>query len=145
MKKIRHPVAAFLVFSAIITLCIGMYNGLVDNYGVVSGDTRLVDGEQLDIMQQLQGLNIIGGYDDLVDAVYTIIQPKGVIDILGGLASAATGVLKVAIGLITFPFEIFVIITGYYYIPPIVPILISMLIVVYMGFILISAYLRGDI
>lgn len=145
MKKVRHPVAALLLFSVMVTLCITIYSGLEDNYGVVKTDTRTVDGVELSIMDQLQNINIIGGFDVLIDAVYTIVQPKGIIDILGGLASAANGVLKVALGLITFPFEIMFIITAYYSIPPILPIAISLLIVIYLGFILISAYLGGEV
>jgi len=65
---------------------------------------------------------------------------------LGGLATSAIGVLQTLGGIVTFPFQIFGIITNFYptLIPPIIPTLFGLTITLAVAILLISAKLGFD-
>ena len=67
------------------------------------------------------------------------------VDLLGGLAGVGLGTLKSVLGLITIPYDIVHIISEFYGTDfPNLNGIVAM-IVVYTGFILLSAYLRKDV
>ena len=67
--------------------------------------------------------------------------------IVGGLAAAGIGALQTVFGLITAPIEIVNIIVAYYGggLPAKIVTNLVLLVIVYVGFLLLSAYLRHDV
>ncbi len=152
MKLLRHPVASLVLFAVAVTLLINIYVDIESSYGITKGDVRslnvtddyvLTEGN---IMEQFQSMNLIEGMNDIEQAIRDLRAGTGFGDILGGLAGAGIGVVKTVVGLITAPYAIVNIIVTYYagQIPGVLAGLITM-IVVYVFFILLSAYLRSDI
>lgn len=141
MKKLRHPVAAFIVFSVLATLLVNIYDGFAEGYGITRGD---VSGGG-DIMQRLAGLNLIQGINTISTGIQNLKSPANPLDIVGALAAAAIGALQTAGGIVIFPIEIFGILTDFYFIPPIVTVGTGAIIVVYVGFLILSAYQRWDV
>lgn len=144
MKLLRHPVAALVLFSVLLSLLITIYTGLVENYDVIPGD--LEEGKS--IIEQLSELNLVEGVAD-IGAGIAELSPGSAssIDILGGLASVGLGALKTVAGLGTAPYSITTIILGYYAgdIPGVIGGILVTIVFVYIGFILLSAYLRSDV
>lgn len=141
MRKLRHPVAAFILFSLLTTLLVNIYDGLADGYGIVREDVK--GGG--DIMQRLSDLNLIQGINEISTGIQNLKSPANPLDIVGALSAAAIGVLQTAGGIVVFPIEIFGILTDFYFIPPIVTTALGAMIVVYVGFIIVSAYQRWDV
>jgi hypothetical protein len=143
MKYLRHGVGALIIVAILSALCVSIYNGMEQVYEI---EKNYVDDDGFDIMEDLNNLNIISGINATMDGVYNIKNPTGnIIDTLGALASTGIGVAKITTGLMTFPFEIVTIVSKFYHIPPILGIGFIVLLIVYVGYILISAYLRGDL
>lgn len=136
----KHLVAGFVIFAIITSLFTSIYAGLQAEYGFTPQDTN-DDGEN--IMAELSNINIISGINDSVSAMYKINPPTGAkADILGALASAGLGVIKIVTGIISFPVEIIGVITGFYYVPPIVAVGISLIFMIYIAFMLLAEYRR---
>jgi hypothetical protein len=108
---------------------------------------QLKDGEN--IGERLQNLGLIEGIDDISKAIEdlknTKLSPLSTFDILGSLASVGAGILKVVGGIVTLPISILGIIVPFFQIPGIVTTIIGGLVVLYIGFIILSAYLRSDV
>lgn len=135
----RHVVASFVIFAVVVGLFTSVYSGFQTAYGFTPQDTQ--DGKN--IMQKLNDINIISGINDSVAGIYKIKPPTGSeFDILGALASAGLGMLKIITGIITFPVEIIGVITGFYYVPPIVGVGAGLIFIIYMAFMLLSEYRR---
>jgi len=146
VNLLRHPVAAFILMGVLISLMVTTYVGFEDYYGVEDSDTRLHEGEQLNIMERLKSLHLIAGVNSISIAIAEINAPNaGIIDIIGALASVGIGVLKSVFGIISLPFQIVSIIMDYYHIPAAVQVGIGSIFIVYIGFIILSAYLRSDV
>lgn len=136
----KHVVAGFVLFAVIVSLFSSVYNGFQDEYGFTPQGTN-AEGEN--IMQELADINIISGINDSVSAIYKINPPTGAkADIIGALASAGLGVLKIITGIISFPVEIIGVVTGFYYVPPIVAVGASLIFIVYIAFMLLADYRR---
>lgn len=139
---LRNMVTALVVFAILIGLNVAMYTGVQTGYGIVKGDTR----NGADIMDSFNNLNIIEGLNLTTTSIYKITAPTSTsLDILGAFAGAAVGLLRAISGLLTFPFEIFAIILQFYPIPTILVSGVVLLIVLYVGFMLLSAYLRDKV
>jgi len=135
-----HIVASFVVFSVIVGLFGVAYDGFQEEYGFVPQATN-AEGDN--VMQELADINIISGINDSLTAIYKINPPTGSqFDILGALASAGLGILKIVTGIISFPIEILGIITGFYYIPPLITAGISLIFIIYIAFKLLEDYRR---
>jgi len=144
MKTLRHPVAALVIFAVMISLILGAYDGLKQSYGFSEDSESQVDG--FNIARSLNQLTIVTGINETMSSVYELSSPTATsFDVLGALASAGIGVVKTIGGLIIFPVQITSIIVQYYEIPGIIITGFAVLIVVYIAFILVSAYLRSDI
>jgi hypothetical protein len=142
MKLLRHPVAGLIIFAVLVGLCVSIYSDLETAYSLVKTDTE--DG--LSIMEKLDGLLIIQGINSVTSGVYDLVAPTGSqFDILGALASVGVGVLKLVGGLLTFPFEILTIVMLFYHIPMIVVTGVNIIIISYVAFILLSAFLRSEV
>jgi hypothetical protein len=64
---------------------------------------------------------------------------------LGNLASLGIGLIKVVGSIITFPVEIIGIITDFYQLPPIISTLVGLMFSVYIGFKILSLYIKDDV
>ncbi len=146
VTMLRHAVASLVVMAFFFGLFTQVYDGFQESYGFNETDTRLHEGVEMNIMERLKGLNLVEGIAELQAGITSLSPPAGSqADILGGLASVAIGGLKSIVGLVTTPFEIAGIIVEYYTEIPAIITQLGMIVVVYVGFILISAYLRDDV
>ena len=151
MKLLRHPVAAMVLLATLIGLLIPIYNALEKGYGITESDTKTITDEETEeeftgnIIEHFKNINLIEGLSEISSSIEDIAGGSSIIDILGGLAGAALGILKSVLGLLTIPYEIVYIISVFYGadFPNLYGIV--MMVVVYTGFILLSAYLRKDI
>ena len=152
MKLLRHPVAAMILLATLIGLLIPVYNALETGYGITDSGIKTAVNESGgeftgNIIEHFEKINLISGITGITANVEEIAAGSGVLDIVGGLAGAALGILKSVLGLLTIPYEITNILLLFYgtSIPMAQISGIVMMIVVYTGFILLSAYLRKDI
>jgi len=136
----KQIVSSFVVFAIITSLFVAIYDGARTEYGFVPQDT---DEDGKSIMQKLSEIQIISGINNSVTVIYKINPPTGAkADIIGALASAGLGIIKIVSGIITFPVEIIGVITGFYYIPPIVAVGVSLIFIIYLAFMLLEEYRR---
>ena len=148
MKTIRHLVAGFVLFAVLIGLLINAYTGLEVEYNITRNDTKVINGTSGNIVEHLRDLNLLQGISDLQVGIQQLSPSTGTqFDVLGGLASVGVGSLKVISGVVTTPFEIVYIITTFYAgeVPGIIATSLAMIVVVYVGFVLLSAYLGKDV
>lgn len=149
MKLLRHPVAALVLFATLIGLCLTIYSGFEEGYGLSEGDVKTIEGRTTgNIMEQFKSMNLISGISQIKSGIMEIKPPKGSgvqFDLLGGLASVGVGTLKSIVGLVTTPFEIVAIVLEYYVQIPAIITELVMMVVVYVGFILLSVYLKSDV
>ena len=146
MKNLRNPVVAFVIFGMLVGLCVLVYEGFEDKYSIEKQHTVIINGTDGDIMDHLNGLLLVNSMNDISLSIEKISLPSsGITDILGALAGVGIGVLKTITGIITLPFEIFIIINKFYQIPSIIYVGLSVIFTTIVGFILLSAYLRSDV
>ena len=152
MKTVRHLVAGFVLFAVLVGLLINAYTGLEDNYDITRNDTKTLNitgsASSGNIVEHLRDLNLLEGIAELQVGIQRLSPSTGTqFDVLGGLASVGVGALKVISGIVTTPFEIVSIITTFYAneTAGIMATSLMMIVVVYVGFILLSAYLGKDV
>jgi len=150
MKNLRNPTIAFVIFGILVSLCILVFNGFESNYNLTETGTQNVNISGIEqngnIMEQLQRLNLVEGMNEIGVSIEKIGTPSASLtDILGALAGVAIGVIKTITGIVTLPVSIGLIIASFYQIPPIIYVGIGVIFFVFIGFILISAYLRSEI
>ena len=148
MKTIRHLVAGFVLFAVLIGLLTNAYTGLETEYNITRNDTKVINGTSGNIVEHLRDLNLLQGISELQVGIQQLSPSTGTqFDVLGGLASVGVGSLKVISGVVTTPFEIVNIITTFYAgeVPGIIATSLAMIVVVYVGFVLLSAYLGKDV
>jgi len=139
--KLENVVAAFAIMGVMIGLFTVMYNGFEVAYGITPTN---VDADGYDVMEGLNNINIISGLEDSLGGIYTMTNPAGSnFDILGALASVGIGVVKIITGIITFPVELIGVITGFYFIPPLISTGMGLIFIIYMAFILLGNYTGG--
>jgi len=138
METIKNPGAAIILMGILIGLTLGIYNGFEDNYGVESTDLQ----EGKTVIQRLNDLNLIQGMEKLTEGIAKLVTPANPLDLVGGLAAAATGTLQTIGGIVTFIPDIFLIIIDYYVIPSPITVGIGAIFSMYLGFLILSAYLR---
>jgi hypothetical protein len=144
MNTLRHPAAGIVLFATLISLLLISYNGLKTGYDFEADNESLVNGSN--IAESLNDLTLIRGINETQSAIYDLSTPtSSTFDILGSLSAAGIGVLKIIVGLVRVPDQILSVIVKYYNIPgPIVSAFV-VLVVLYVGFILLSAYLRSRV
>jgi len=139
--KLSNIIVGFIILSILTALLSQIYGGLQNHYGITKTYTK--DG--LDVMDKLNSINIVSGMNSTITGMYKIGNPTATnSDIIGGLATAGIGFLKIATGIITLPIEIIGVITGFYYVPPEAAIALGLIFIIYLGFILIDNYTRGE-
>lgn len=132
-----------VVFYVIVVLIVGFWDGFRVSYDLEEED--LMDGKT--VFEKLHELNLIAAINKLKTGIEKLTSIGSAdFDILGGLATSAIGVVQTIGGIVTFPFQIFGIITGFYdgIIPPIIPIMLGLIVTVAVAVLLISAKLGFD-
>jgi hypothetical protein len=144
MTKLRNMVGAFVIFFAVIVLVAGFWGDWQTNYDIE--ETNL-DNLNQSISAEIQKINIIGGIERLTIGITNTLKPQSAFDLLGGIALVATGTLQTIGGIVTFIPEIFGVVTKFYpnVIPPVVTQIIGFLVVIAVGFILLSAKLGFEL
>lgn len=152
MKLLRHPVAALVIFVIVLGLYVTTYSDLGTSYDFTDTDYKIVHYASGDvngtITEHLQQLTIIEAIQDIQEAILKLNTPFNLLtgfDIIGALVTVGLSAIKAVVGLIVFPFDILtIIITFYTELPPMLTQL-TMILVVYVGFILASLYFnRGE-
>lgn len=146
--RLRHAAASLVIFTALVVLYTSVYGSLADAYSFNNQDLQSYNGTTQGILEHLENVNVVGGINYLEQGVLKLQPPTGSsTDILGGLASVGIGAVKIIIGIITIPYEIVNIILTFYAggIPGVIGGILTEMIVIYVGFILLSLYLRKDI
>jgi len=150
MANITNAVAAFILFSVMITLCINIYDDFQVGYNFTKRDilTLNTTGQPItdNIAEQLKKVNVIEGVEQITNGINQLRPGNSAgFDILGGIAAVGIGALKTVTGLIIFPYQITNIVVSFYAgaIPGALSGVLAM-ITVYIGFILLAAYLRRD-
>ena len=135
--------SSFIVLMMFSGLYVIIYDGLETSYNI---ERDSLDSDGYTIAEKLENLALISAIDKLVSGVYQIVSPKNPRDVLGGLASSATGILQTLGGIIIFPGEIIAILIGFYpgSIPSIIISAITTMIIVYVAFRLLYAYLKVE-
>ena len=156
MNKIRHGVAALVIFAFIISIFIFTYDGLEENYNITKGDVKTMNITTINgtkeqhsgnIVDQFKEMNLIEGISQIESGIAKLSPGSASnFDILGGIAAVGVGALKSIFGLLTAPYSIVRIILGYYA-GDIIGMIggLVVLVGVYVGFILLSAYLKEQV
>ena len=143
VNLIRHYVAALVIFSMMFTLYGGVYFEMKDHYGFNETYTGINGTESLS--ERIEGMGIMTSLDTATKGIFSIVNPSGITDVIGGLMATAFGTLGLFFGLFTMPIQIIGVITGFYYVPPIVSIGIGLIVLIYIGFIYLSSRARNEI
>jgi len=139
--KLSNIMAAFALFAFLVGSFNGIYNGFAEAYEFQPND---LNEDGLNVMGALSNLNIVSGMTDIIQALYSIVAPATLADIVGGLLAAGWGVIKLASGLITFIPEILLTISGFYYIPPDALAFFGFIFELYLGFIFLKTSTGQD-
>ena len=142
MAELRNLGIAFIVFAALISLSLTINIGFKTLYGIE--DNYTIDDKN--IAQSLNDLSIVKRMNQTLTGPTDLKIPTGsFLDVVGSLAAAGIGALKTIASLIALPVEIFGVITGFYFIPPVFISALITIVVLIVGFIIISKYIGSDV
>lgn len=142
MVRMANTVQAFLVLAVLISLLGTAWSqGFRQGYDLTDTDTE--DGQT--VFEKLEGVNLLTGIDNLRAGFDKLSGIKAERDLLGGAGLGALGVIQVVAGIVTFPFDLFGIVSGFYVIPPILGDLLGLSVIIAIAFVLIQAKLRTEI
>lgn len=143
---LRHPTAALVLFMIFMGLFVTIYTGFEETYGITG---KNLDDEGKTIAQSLKSLTITVELESISTAIEQLKSPQNPLDMLGGLAAAAQGILSIIGKIVTFPVRILAIIfgaDGFY--PGIIPSFVNQalgaLVILYIAFVIISIKLKSD-
>ena len=154
MNTMRHMVAGMVFIAVMLGLLINAYTGLEDNYNITRApnDTKTLNVSGTvstgNIVEQFRNLDLIEAINELQTTIIDLPLSTGTIfDVAGGLLSIGISATKIVTGIVTLPIEMVTIIGEFYGTETSGMMLGSlvMIIVVYVGFILLSAYVGKDI
>jgi len=140
VNHLRYYVIGLVIFAGMISLYSGFYVNMENEYNITRDN---VTGSN--IMESIDNINIIGNINSTASAFYTLANPTNTFDLLGAMALAGYGVIKIVGGTITLPIEILGIITQFYYIPSIISTIIGVIAILSIGFILVSIYMKEKV
>jgi len=63
MNNMKHILGGFVIFVTMITLCLNIYVGVIDNYGLSESYTQ----DDKTLFESLQDLNILKAVNDFSD------------------------------------------------------------------------------
>jgi len=150
IKLARHFVGGFVVIAALASIFLFLYSGISDSYDLTDNAMQYSNetGQTGNIMYQLNEMNFVEGINQFMASIADLQQPTASgFDILGALASVGIGIIKIIFGTMTLPYSVISIITTYYAneVAGVVFGMVAQMAIVYLGFILLSAYLRSDV
>lgn len=139
--KLNNMLASFLIFAALIGLLVSAYNGFDSTYSLHQNGENAA-GEN--IMEALDNINFIAGINQSVTAIYKIVNPSNVFDVVGGLLTGGIGAVRTVLGFVSIVPEVLLVVTNFYtgLIPPILSQIIGILFSVYAGMVLLY-YITG--
>ena len=160
MNTLRHPAAAWVIFAALVSICVFIYGNIEDNYQTIdtgnqtlknftvgynvdTGQEEILSSSNGNIMEQLNKITIVQAIEDIQNSIIKITNPASLFDLVGGLTLVGIGVAKLVVGILIAPYSVVRVILEFY--PTIIPPQIgalAALVTVYIGFILLSIYLR---
>jgi hypothetical protein len=142
VAKLRNYTGAAVITFMLIGLSIFITDSLYENYEITEGN--LDENDESLITRMKNEINLIGGVEDIGLAIEKLqdIKISNLFDIVGATTLAAGGVLKVVGGIVTFIPEFFAILLDFYpgLIPESVSLGIGFLVIVYVGYLIYSAY-----
>ena len=142
-KTIRHFVASFIIFAMLSGLFGGMYYSVKSYYGLTDEYTGT---EDKNIAEEINDLNLVESLGLISTSISKIQNPQsGTGDLVGAIMLTAFGSIAAVFSILTLPFEILWLITKFYPIPGIIITGLGALCVIYIGFIYLSAKMRGDV
>ncbi len=140
--ELRNVAISVVIFGVLISLVVFIHNGFQNLYG--TSDDYTVGGKNIAVA--LNDLSLIRQLNRTISEPTDLDIPSGsFFDIVGSLAAAGIGTLKVIASILILPVEIFGIITGFYYIPPVFVSALITIIILIVGFILLSKYIGSDV
>ena len=140
VEYLRHYVAGLIIFAGLISLYSAFYLDIETNYNITRDNVT-----DDNIMESIEDINIISSINETATNFYKLSNPTNTFDLLGAMALAGYGVIKIIGSTITLPIEIIGVVTTYYYIPPIVSTILGILVILYIGFILVSIYMKEKV
>jgi len=140
VEYLRHYVAGLIIFACLISLYSAFYIGIETNYNITRDNSS-----GSNIMESIEDINIISNINSTATNFYKLSNPTNTFDLLGAMALTGYGVVKIVGSTITLPIEIIGVITSFYYIPPIISTIIGILVILYIGFILVSIYMKEKV
>jgi len=142
MKLLRYGIISLILLVGLVTFVVNFSGSLNDTYDLT--DVSLIENKS--VMVALQDINVMTGLNKTIVAFKNMNKPTSTtFDVLGGLASSALGFGQIVVSLVTTPFEILHIIGEFYSVPVFFIVMLDAIIVMFVMFILVSAYLRGDL
>lgn len=147
MNVLRHAVASFVIFALFAGLYLQVYDDFQEGYGFTSGDEKdLLGHTSGNIVEQFRSMNLISGIATLQEGILDLSSPSSAqFDLLGGLALVGIGAIKTIAGLVTTPVELIGIVIEFYTAIPAIVTELAVIVIVYVGFILLSAAVQRDI
>jgi len=141
MKNFRNPIAASIIFTLLILLSIAIYDGFSDSYDLTYTD---VDDTE-SFAKQLNNTLMVSSINQLTTDFSEIAGASNALDLVGNLLASGLGIIKTVFGILLFPPKLLIIILKEYNVPEIVGTMLTTLITLYVGFILVSAYLQRKV
>ena len=148
MNKLRHGVAGMCILVFLVIFFVNINDDLKSNYHVTDSDVKNFDGSDFNVMEGLKNLTLLSAITDLSTTMLSISTPgASLVDIAGGLIAIGIGTVKSVIGLAVFPGQIIGVIFGFYNgsFDGWIKTLIINIVMIYVGFIILSLYLGKDI
>ena len=140
INNLRYYVIGFVIFAGMISLYATMYIDMENNYNITRDNSS-----GSNIMESIEDINIITNINQTAGAFYRLGNPTNTFDLLGAMALAGYGVISIIGSTITLPIEILGVITQYYYIPPMISTIVGVIMILSIGFILVSIYMKEKV
>lgn len=149
MKNFRQPVAASALAVLLIALAIGIYHGFGEGDGLEEryGLTPTISGEDQTLIQtiNLNSTTLMTSINGLSEDISDLAGASNALDLVGNLLSSGLGIIKTVFGIIIFIPETLIQVLAAYNVPEVVGGILVALVSVYIGFILVSAYLQREV
>lgn len=144
--KPENVLTGIIIFSVLISLTFGIYGWFSDEYTITPD---YVDAEGRSIIEALNDINVISGFVEIQNVITALFDRSDTTgseyDILGTLRAGGIGTVKIFTGVITAPLEIIEVIAnpddGFYTIPSSVYIALGLIIIIYIGWMILSELL----
>ena len=141
MQNFRNPVTATLLFTLLIILSVNIYENMTSSYDLTY--TNATDTEPF--ASRLHNTTLVSSINQLSIDISEIGASGNPIDLVGNLLSSGLGIIKTVYGVIIFVPQTIPIVLAEYNVPEVVGRIIGIMIMVYVAFILVSAYLQRKV